>query len=61
MSIRVDTIYRTVLNTLSAGPGCEPTTYELSGGEYVYRVGSTWYLQRPGQFKQSVTVTTEGE
>jgi hypothetical protein len=45
-----------VTNTLSCGPGCEPSTYELTRGAYVYAVGSSWYLQERGQFARKVAV-----
>jgi hypothetical protein len=45
-----------VLNTLSCGPGCQPHTYELSGGSYVYEIAGSWWLQERGQSKREVTV-----
>ena len=45
-----------VLNTLSAGPGCKPSTYEIKGG-YVYNVGNVWKLQRPGQSARIVSLS----
>jgi hypothetical protein len=46
-----------VLNTLSCGPGCAPSTYELAGGAYVYAVGSSWWMQERGRDKRQVVVT----
>ena len=43
-------------NALSSGPGCEAHTYELRGGDYVYRVADTWWLQQRGQWKRAVEV-----
>jgi hypothetical protein len=56
--ITVNGVERKVTNTLSCGPGCEPHTYELTRGAYVYRVGAEWWLQERGQFKRAVTVST---
>lgn len=55
--IAINGTAREVTNTLSCGPGCEPHTYELTYGAYVYRVGGTWLLQERGQFARQVTVT----
>jgi hypothetical protein len=49
-----------VLNTLSCGPGCEPDTYNLKGGSYVYRIAGEWWLQVRGQFKRRVIVEKGG-
>ncbi len=59
MTIQLDGSTYQVLNTLSAGPDCEPTTYELKGGSYVYQVGGYWFLQRRGQFAQKVILQLE--
>lgn len=45
-----------VLNTLSSGPGCQPHTYELKGGSYVYEIAGEWFLQVRGQSKRRVEV-----
>ncbi len=45
---------RTVVNTLSSGPGCTPHTYELAGGAYVYQVAGQWFLQERGQVRREV-------
>lgn len=55
-TIKINGQERKVTNTLSGGPGCEPTTYELTGGDYVYRVGNVWKLQVPGQYAVVVTL-----
>jgi hypothetical protein len=54
--IAVNGTARTVVNTLSYGPGTVPHTYELAGGSYVYEIAGSWFLQARGQFKQNVTV-----
>lgn len=55
-SININGRETVVLNTLSCGPGCEPHTYELNGGSYVYRIADEWFLQVRGQFKRRVEV-----
>jgi hypothetical protein len=45
-----------VLNTLSVGPNCQPHTYELKGGSYVYEVAGQWFLQERGQLRRVVEV-----
>lgn len=54
--ITVNGTARKVTNTLSSGPGCEPHTYELTHGAYVYEIGGVWWLQERGQFKRKVEV-----
>jgi hypothetical protein len=55
-TLTVNGVERTVTNTLSCGPGCEPHTYELTRGAYVYRIAGEWWLQERGQFKRRVEV-----
>ena len=54
--ITVNGVERKVTNSLSSGPGCEPHTYELTNGAYVYRIARVWWLQERGQFKREVAV-----
>lgn len=56
VAVYVDDERRRVLNSLSTGPGDPPHTFELTDGEYVYRVDEQWWLQRRGQSPVPVRV-----
>ena len=55
-TIEINGIKTTTINSYSCGPGSVAHTYDIGGGQRVYKIGHDWWLQVGGQFPQKVSV-----